>query len=226
MSIAGNLQRVRERLAEAERAAGRAQGTVRLVAVSKTWPASAVAEAAAAGQRDFGENRVQELEEKVPEGDSSWQWHLIGPLQKNKVRKALPLCTMIHSIDSLSLAERVDRIAGELGLRSRILLQVNVGEEDSKSGFSSGSARAALTGVLGLPHLEVVGLMTVPPFDPDPERVRPFFVELRELRDRLEVDAGCSLPELSMGMSHDFEVAVAEGATIVRVGSSIFGERG
>jgi pyridoxal phosphate enzyme (YggS family) len=225
MSIADNLTRVRVELAEAARAAGRDPDSVTLVAVSKTWPASDVAEAVAAGQRVFGENKVQEMLAKIPEAPAGLEWHLIGHLQSNKVRKVLPVCALIHSVDSLGLARDLSRVAGELGLIARVLLQVNVASDEAKFGFPVGVVKAAFAEILTLPYLEVRGLMTVPPFDEDLERVRPQFASLRRLREELEKDHCVSLPELSMGMSHDCRIAIEEGATMVRVGSAIFGRR-
>jgi pyridoxal phosphate enzyme (YggS family) len=225
MSIADNLNRVRAGIASSAAAAGRDAASVKLVAVSKTWPATDVAEAAAAGQRIFGENKVQELLAKAPGSPAGLEWHLIGHLQSNKVRKVLPVCAMIHSIDSLDLARDVSRIAGELGLVARVLLQVNVASDEAKFGFPVAVVRRDFPGIADLPHLEIAGLMTVPPFEEDLEKVRPHFASLRRLRDDLAQAHGVDLPELSMGMSHDFAVAIAEGATMVRVGSLIFGHR-
>lgn len=225
MTIAANLEHVRSEILAATQGAGRAPATVRVVAVSKTWPASDVAEAAAAGQTIFGENRVQELLPKIAESPAGLEWHLIGHLQSNKVRKVLPACALIHSVDSLELARDVSRIATELGLTPRILLQVNVANDDAKFGFPIGEVREAFPDIAALPGLDIRGLMTVPPFTEDPESVRPHFATLRRLRDDLEATHGLSLPELSMGMSHDFKVAIEEGATLVRIGSSIFGRR-
>lgn len=225
MSIAANLEEVRSEILAAARSAGRPADSVRLVAVSKTWPAADVAEAAAAGQRVFGENRVQELLPKIAESPAGLEWHLIGHLQSNKVRKVLPVCALIHSIDSLELARDVSRIAGELGMTAKVLLQVNVASDDAKFGFPVADVKEAFPEIAALPHLEARGLMTVPPFEQDPEAVRPHFDALRRLRDDLETSHGVSLPELSMGMSHDFKVAIEEGATLVRIGSSIFGRR-
>lgn len=225
MSIADNLARVRAELAEAATAAGRDPGSVTLVAVSKTWPASDVAEAVAAGQRVFGENKVQEMLAKIPEAPAGLEWHLIGHLQSNKVRKVLPHCALIHSIDSIDLARDVSRIAGDLGLVARVLLQVNVASDEAKFGFPVSVVKAVFAEILSLPHLEVRGLMTVPPFDEEPAAVRPHFAALRRLRDELAAQHGVGLPELSMGMSHDCRIAIEEGATMVRVGSAIFGRR-
>lgn len=225
MSIADNLARVRAELADAALAAGRDPGSVTLVAISKTWPASDVAEAAAAGQRLFGENKVQELLAKTAEAPAGLEWHLVGHLQSNKIRRLLPVCALIHSIDSAELARQVDRIAGELGIVARVLLQVNVASDEAKFGFPTETVRREYPAIAELSNLEVRGLMTVPPYDEEVEQVRPHFAALRRLRDELEETHGPSLPELSMGMSHDFRIAIEEGATIVRVGSSIFGRR-
>lgn len=225
MSIAENLKRVQNQIADAATKAGRTVDDVTLVAVSKTWPVSDIAEAVEAGQLVFGENKVQELLEKVPQMPEALEWHLIGHLQSNKTRKVLPLCGMIHSVDSVKLAQQIDRIAGELDLRPKVLLQVNVANDDAKFGFPVGVVKEEIEGLLELENLSIEGLMTVPAYQEDPEEVRPFFSRLRELRDELVDVSGCGLPVLSMGMSHDFSVAIEEGATHVRVGSSIFGAR-
>ena len=221
--IAGNLQAVRDRMAAACARAGRDPADVRLVAVSKTFPPEAVDEAIRAGADLFGENRVQEAAGKIPLCSSA-EWHLIGHLQGNKVRHALPLFTMIHSVDSVKLLEEIAKASDESGYRPGILLEVNVGGEASKFGFRSDDVAGALKAASSL-GVTVSGLMTVPPFRPDPEAVRPCFRALRDLRDRLRDETGFALPHLSMGMSHDFEIAIEEGATFVRVGSAIFGQR-
>jgi pyridoxal phosphate enzyme (YggS family) len=225
MSLADNLRTVLASIAAAATRAGREPGSVRLVAVTKTWPAETVREIVEAGQRALGENKVQELLGKVPELPAEVEWHLIGHLQQNKTRKILPHCALIHSIDSADLARQVSRLAGELGLTAKILLQVNVANDDAKFGFPVSEARASFGELIALPHLEIRGLMTVPPYDEDLEKVRPHFKRLRELRDELAAAHQCKLPELSMGMSHDFAIAIEEGATLVRIGSSIFGHR-
>lgn len=225
-TIAGRLAEIRERIARAEAASGRPAGSVSLVAVSKNFPPEAVAEAAAAGQALFGENRVQEAAGKIPALPPELSWHLIGHLQSNKARKALPLFGMIESVDSLDLARHLDRVAGDLGLAPRILLQVNVADDGAKFGFSVSTVRESMPELLGLRHLRVTGLMTIPAFTDDPAEARPAFARLRETRDALASECGATLPELSMGMSHDFEIAVEEGATLVRVGTAIFGGRG
>lgn len=225
MSIAENLQQIQERIADAANRSGRSPDEVALVAVSKTWPVGPIREAYDAGQRIFGENKVQEIEEKVGPLPADIEWHLIGHLQKNKVRKVLPHCASIHSIDSFALAERVGRIGGEEGLVPKVLLQVNVANDDAKFGFPAKVLKETFAEILQIENLEVSGLMTVPSYEADPEKVRPYFAKLCELRDDMIAEHDCSLPELSMGMSHDFEVAIEEGSTMVRVGSAIFGQR-
>jgi pyridoxal phosphate enzyme (YggS family) len=224
-SILDRLVSVRERLKAAAEAAGRDPSSVELVAVSKTQPAESVREAFEAGQVIFGENRVQELLAKAPLLPAKLRWHLIGHLQKNKIRKVLPVTELIHGVDSLDLARDIDRIAGELGLFPRVLLEVNVSGESSKFGFPPDRVPAEIDALLALPRVQVEGLMTIAPYVENPEEVRPVFRDLRLLRDELAERTGTPLPVLSMGMSGDFEVAIAEGATLVRVGTSIFGER-
>lgn len=222
---AAHLAAVREAIADAATAAGRDPSTVRLVAVSKTHPAAAVTAAAAAGQRVFGESRVQEAREKIPAGPPGLDWHFIGHLQKNKVRQALPLFGFFHSIDSTPLALAIDRVAGETGQAVEGLLEVNVSGEETKYGFTPAQLRTEFPALAKLPNLRIRGLMTMAPYSDNPEDARPVFRALRELRDELQNAHGCPLPELSMGMSGDFVPAIAEGATLVRIGSSIFGTR-
>jgi len=224
-TIAENLAMIRGRIGAAAQRAGRDSSAVELVAVSKTHPSEVIREAAEEGQVLFGENRVQEALVKIPSLPGRLRWHLIGHLQSNKVRKALPLFELIHGVDSLELARDIDRIAGELGLHPRVLLEVNVSGEGSKHGFDPEVLERELDGLLSLPRVQVEGFMTMAPLAAEAEASRPFFVALRELRDRLAARAGIPLPVLSMGMSGDFEVAVEEGATLVRVGSAIFGNR-
>ena len=221
--ISENLEIVKRNLRKAAEKAGREPSEVELLAVSKTWPPEIVGEAAAAGQSLFGENKVQEILAKAPVLPSHLRWHFIGHLQKNKIRKVLPLAEAVHSIDSVELATQVDRIAAELGLHPKVYLQVNIADDGAKYGFTADDCARALDSLLELPRLEIIGLMTIPAFDPDPEKTRPHFAALRKLRDRLSETV--PLPGLSMGMSHDYEVAIEEGATIVRVGSQIFGKR-
>jgi len=223
-TIRDRLERVRARMAAAALRSGRPADAVRLVAVSKTMSPEAVREAVAAGVRMLGENRVQEAREKIAACPGLAAWHLIGHLQSNKAKLAVGLFDLIQSLDSLHLAEELDRQGRALGKRVRCLVQVNVGEEAQKSGADEAEVRPLLTRAASLPHLAVEGLMAIPPFLPDPEAVRPFFRRLRLLRDRLTTE-GFPLAELSMGMTHDFEVAIEEGATMVRVGTAIFGTR-
>jgi len=204
---------------------GRQVSDIRLVAVSKTYPPSVIREAWEAGQRVFGENRVQDALPKIQELPAETEWHFIGHLQSNKIRKALPAFELIHGVDNLELAIQINRIAGEMGLTASVLLETNVSGEASKFGFSPDALRQNLEDLLSLPNLCVKGLMTMAPYSEDPEKARPVFSALRKLRDELASKTQYPLPELSMGMSGDFEVAIEEGATIVRIGSSIFGHR-
>ncbi len=229
MSIAENLARVRERVAAAAKRAGRSESGVALMAVCKTFPADAIREAYAAGQRLFGENRVQEFGEKAPKvADlAGLEMHLIGHLQSNKASKAAELFQAVDSVDSLKLAERLNAAAEKLGKKLPALIEVNVGGEEAKSGVGASVDEIApiLSATPTLANLEFRGLMTVPPFTDDPEGARPYFRKLRELRDQVAKHQGIRLDVLSMGMSHDFEVAIEEGSTCVRVGTAIFGVR-
>jgi pyridoxal phosphate enzyme (YggS family) len=224
-NIAANLNRVKNEIAQAAQVSGRNVTDIELIAVTKTHPAEIVREAVGAGQTLFGESKVQEARVKIPLLPSNLRWHFIGHLQKNKVRHALPLFEMIHSVDSVDLAQAIDRIADENGLHPRILLQINVAGEGSKFGFKAKTLRAELESLLMLPRLSIEGLMCIPPLADEAETSRKYFVELRELRDALEQEFQVKLPQLSMGMTNDYKVAVEEGATLVRVGTAIFGER-
>ena len=224
-SVAENLERVREQIARAAAKANRSVDDVELVAVSKTHEAEKVREAVEAGQTLFGESRVQEARVKIPDLPSNLRWHFVGHLQKNKIRHALPLFELFHSIDSLALASDINRIADEEGLHPRVLLEVNVAGEGSKIGFSPDSLRAEMEALLKLPRLTIEGLMTIPPVAPEAEASRQYFVALRELRDQFATQFRIALPQLSMGMSGDYPVAIEEGATMVRVGTAIFGKR-
>lgn len=224
--IATQLQKIRARIAAAEARAGRAPGSVTLLAVSKTFPAQDVAAAYAAGQRLFGENRLQEAMEKMPALPADCAWHLIGPLQRNKVRKALEQgLALIEAVDSLKLAATISRIAGELDVSAPILLEVNIDGEATKHGFTPAELRERWADLTALPHLEIRGLMCIPAPVEEPEAARPAFAALRSLAESLRAIGPLPLPILSMGMSHDFEIAIEEGATHVRVGSAIFGRR-
>ena len=226
--ITASLQAVRQRLARAVERAGRLPSSVRLVAVSKTRPAEDVRAAFDAGQAEFGENRVQEALEKIAAtSDIPIAWHLVGHLQSNKARRAAGAFPWIHSIDGVDLLKRVDAAAEEAGRRPALLVQVDLAGEPTKHGAPADAWLPLFEAASACRAARVAGLMLLPPFTPDPEDARPYFRRLRDLRDEL---AGRGVPpgmlrELSMGMSHDFEVAVEEGATLVRVGAAIFGER-
>src|SRR6266849_9466941 len=202
--IAENLERAHEQIAQA---------------------AAKVREAIEAGQTLFGESRVQEARVKIPELPSNLRWHFVGHLQKNKIRHALPLFELIHSVDSLALAQDMNRVAEEEGSHPRVLLEVNMAGEGSKFGFKPENLREQMETLLALGRLSILGVMTIPPLAPEAEASRQYFVQLRELRDRLQTEFHVDLAQLSMGMTKDFPIAVEEGATLVRVGTAIFGER-
>ena len=223
--IAAKLEAVRGRIAAACARAGRAPETVRLLAVSKTHGPDAVRAAAAAGQRLFAENRVQEAAAKIPECPGRLEWHLIGHLQGNKAAAAARLFDWVHSVDSAKLLETLDRHAGEAGRTLPVLVQVNVSGERSKSGLAPAAVPEVLALANRLRNVPVRGVAVVPPLAEDPEKSRPSFRKLRELRDGWVTELDAELPELSMGMTHDLEVAIGEGATFVRVGTGIFGAR-
>ncbi len=227
MSIADNFNSVMDRIEYAARRAGRDPGSVRLVAVSKTKPAEAVMEAMKAGQRIFGENYVQELTTKAGQVAGPVEWHFIGSLQSNKVKYIAGLVTLVHSVDRLSLAEEIDKQWGKLDKTCDVLVEVNVSGEKSKTGTATSEAVRLVSDIARLPHLRIKGLMTMPPFFDEPESARPYFRELRELAEKIASEGipNVEMKELSMGMSGDFEVAIEEGATLVRVGSAIFGYR-
>lgn len=225
--IADNLAEVKSRIEAAARRAGRDPGAVRLVAVGKTLPLERLREAVAAGQRLFGENYLQEAQPKIAALGDEVSWHFIGGLQTKKAKGVVGLFELIHSVDRLKLAQSLEQAAARLGRVQDILIQVNLAGEASKSGAAPEDAAALLAEISKFAHLRIRGLMTMPPWFADPAGVRPYFRALRELRDNLLnlhlVES--SLPELSMGMTGDFEAAVEEGATLVRVGTAIFGER-
>lgn len=226
--IKGRLTRVREQIARAAERAGRKPEEITLIAVSKTFDATTVQRAADAGALDLGENRVQEAVEKTPLVKAeNLRWHLIGHLQSNKARLAVKTFDVIHTVDSQEIAARLDRIAREEGRRLDVLIQVDLAHEATKSGADEAELPGIVEALDEARNLRLVGLMVLPPFFEDAERVRPYFKRLRELRDELNRGRADDrrLSELSMGMSHDFEIAVEEGATMVRVGSAIFGER-
>jgi|YNPNPStandDraft_1061719.scaffolds.fasta_scaffold00028_11 pyridoxal phosphate enzyme (YggS family) len=224
--IARNLEDIRRRLAAAAERAGRDPQEVRLVAVTKTVDLGRLKEAVAYGQTHFGENYLQEAKAKITALGEGLTWHFIGHLQSNKAKAAVEFFHLIHSVDRLKLAQALEEAAARRGKVQDILLQVNLAGEKTKSGAAVGDVPDLLKEIRKMPHLRVLGLMILPPWLPDPEKVRPYFRALRELRDKLREDGVAGeLPELSMGMSGDFEVAVEEGATLVRIGTAIFGER-
>jgi len=227
-TIAANLQSVRSRIDAAARRAGRDPSDVQLIAVSKTFGADHVRAAWAAGQRDFGENKVQEALQKIGEtADMEIRWHLIGHLQSNKAKKAVVPFACIHSVDSVDLLRKMDAAAREQEASPDVLVQIDLAGEATKFGAGAGEARRILDAALEARAVRVAGLMLIPPWNEDQEQTRPWFVRLRELRDawRGEGVRPDALRHLSMGMSHDFEAAIEEGATLVRVGTAIFGKR-
>ena len=223
------LAHVRAQIEAATLKCGRLPHEVTLIAISKTHPAALIRTAIGLGATDIGENRVQEAEQKINEvGRSAARWHLVGHLQANKARRAVQLFDVIHSLDSLELARRLNRLCEEEDRENlQVLVQVDLGHEETKSGIDEGELTELVTELKSLERLQLVGLMTLPPFFDDPEQSRPFFRRLRELRDELAVQGafGDRKGELSMGMTNDFEVAIEEGATMVRIGTAIFGQR-
>ena len=227
-TISQNISSVLERIADAAQASGRASGDIMLLAISKTKPVELIEEAAQAGQVHFGENRIQESREKIPQLREGLVWHMVGHLQSNKAKYCPDIFDWVHSIDSVPLAREIARRYRDAGKVCKALAQVSVSGEEVKHGCDPTETREILTTLLEEKGTEPVGLMTMPPYDPDPEASRPWFRALRQLRDELmntELPEN-SLKELSMGMTGDFEVAIEEGATIVRVGTAIFGSRG
>ncbi|MEE4608723.1 MAG: YggS family pyridoxal phosphate-dependent enzyme [Desulfobacteraceae bacterium] len=228
MTIADNIAAVRARMARAARRSGRNPAEVALVAVSKTHPAGMVRQAWQAGVDTVGENYIQEAREKIAAlADCPLSWHFIGHLQSNKAKYAADLFDLIHGVDSLKLAREIDKQAAKIGKRQPVLIQVNISGEATKSGTTEADALALVREAGRLEHVQVRGLMTMPPFFDQPERARPYFAVLRRLRDRIRTEevAGVDMAELSMGMTGDFEVAIEEGATLVRIGTAIFGPR-
>jgi PLP dependent protein len=225
-AIAANFARVRERVASAAERAGRRADEITIVAVSKTFPAEAIRAAYDAGLRHFGENRVQEWESKRPAvAQLDATWHLIGHLQSNKSRRAAYLFHRVDSVDDLELAKRLDAAAAAEGKNLPVLIEVHLGGEETKTGVAESDLPSLAASIAPFAHVDLLGLMTIPPFFDEPARVRPYFRKLRELRDDVSRRLGRKLPVLSMGMTHDFEIAIEEGATEIRVGTAIFGDR-
>lgn len=225
MTFAENLAAIRERISAACGRAGRDPSTVTLLAVSKSHPPEAINEAVAAGQMSFGENKIQEARVKIPLSPAKARWQFIGHLQSNKVRDAVALFEMIQGVDSLDIAAEIAKRAEQAAKTVPILLEVNVAGEGSKFGYQPAQMLAELPRLNALPRIEIHGLMAIPPYTPVPEKARPHFQKLRELKLQAEQVLGAPLPHLSMGMSGDFEIAIEEGATMVRIGTALFGER-
>jgi hypothetical protein len=226
MDLESNLAQIQQRIAAACARAGRDPASVALMAVTKTHLPETVAEAARLGLMLFGENKVQEAKAKIPLCPGRLRWHMIGHLQTNKCRNAVELFEMVQSVDSLHLAEELNKRAEQFGKTLPILLEVNIVGEASKFGYPPDKLLAQLDQLNLLPRLEIHGLMTIPPWSPLPERARPVFRKLREVKSECEQILGAPLPQLSMGMTGDFEVAIEEGSTMVRIGTALFGERG
>jgi hypothetical protein len=225
MDLAANIKSVQERIAAACDRAGRDSASVTLVAVTKGQPPEVVAEGARCGLTLFGENKVQEAKAKIPLCSNRLRWHMIGHLQTNKCRDAAALFEMVQSVDNLHVAEELNKRAAQLSRTLPVLLEINVAGEASKFGYAPERMLGELNELNDFPRLEIHGLMAIPPWGPNPEKTRPMFQFLRELKTRAEQKLGAPLPQLSMGMSGDFEVAIEEGATMVRVGTALFGER-
>jgi pyridoxal phosphate enzyme (YggS family) len=225
MGLAENLEQIEKRIHAACERAGRTRDSVILLAVSKTHPPETIREAVDLGLAFFGENKIQEAKAKIPNSPGKARWHFIGHLQSNKCRDAVELFELIQGVDSLAIAQEINKRAEQLSKTMPILLEVNVAGEGSKFGYKPAQMLAELAALNALPRLEIHGLMAIPPYTPAPEKARPYFQKLRELKQQTEAVLGAPLPHLSMGMSGDFEVAIEEGATIVRIGTALFGER-
>ena len=225
MSLAENLDLIRQRIRAACARVGRDEKSVTLLAVSKTHPPETIREAVDCGQLLFGENKIQEAKAKIPLCPGKARWHFIGHLQSNKVRDAVEMFEMIQGVDSLAIAKEISKRAEQSAKTMPVLIEVNVAGEASKFGYAPEKLLAEFNELNVLPRIEVHGLMAIPPFTPVPEKARPYFQKLRQLKERAEAVLGAPLTHLSMGMSGDFEVAIEEGATLVRVGTALFGER-
>ena len=225
MGLAENLEQIEKRVHAACERAGRNRDSVMLLAVSKTHPPETIRQAVDLGLTFFGENKIQEAKAKIPNCPGKARWHFIGHLQSNKCRDAVELFELIQGVDSLAIAQEINKRAEQLSKTMPILLEVNVAGEGSKFGYKPEQMLAELAALNALPRLEIHGLMAIPPYTPVPEKARPYFQKLRELKQQAEAVLGAPLPHLSMGMSGDFEVAIEEGATIVRIGTALFGER-
>ena len=225
MSLAENLEKIQQRIRGACERSGRDAASVMLLAVSKSHPPESIQAAVDGGQLFFGENKIQEAKAKIPLCPSKARWHFIGHLQSNKVRDAVELFEMIQGVDSLAIAQEINRRAEQAAKTVPLLLEVNVAGEASKFGYAPERLLAELKTLDALPRIEVHGLMAIPPYTPVPEKARPYFQRLRQIKADCEQKLGAPLPQLSMGMSGDFEVAIEEGSTMVRIGTALFGER-
>jgi pyridoxal phosphate enzyme (YggS family) len=225
VSLADNLDSIQQRITSACERAGRTRDSVTLLAVTKTHPPETIREAVNIGLTYFGENKIQEAKAKIPNCPGKARWHFIGHLQSNKCRDAVELFEMIQGVDSLAIAQEINKRAEQAAKTMPILLEINVAGEGSKFGYQPEQMLADLKAINALPRLEIHGLMAIPPYTPLPEKARPYFQKLRELKQQAEAVLGAPLTHLSMGMSGDFEVAIEEGATIVRIGTALFGER-
>lgn len=225
MGLAENLEQIEQRIHAACKRVGRTRDSVTLLAVTKTHPPETIREAVNLGLIFFGENKIQEAKAKIPNCPGKARWHFIGHLQSNKCRDAVELFEMIQGVDSLAIAQEINKRAEQAARTMPILLEINVAGEGSKFGYQPEQMLAELEAINALPRLEIHGLMAIPPFTPLPEKARPYFQKLRGLKDQAEAVLGAPLPHLSMGMSGDFEVAIEEGSTMVRVGTALFGER-
>lgn len=225
MSLTDNLAVIQSRIRTACERSGRDTNSVLLLAVSKTHPPETIRAATDLGLTHFGENKIQEAKAKIPQAPGKARWHFIGHLQSNKCRDAVELFEMIQGVDSLAIAQEINKRAEQLSKTMPILLEINVAGEGSKFGYQPEQLLAELDQLNALPRLEIHGLMAIPPYTPEPEKARPYFRKLRDLKQQAEAKLGAPLPHLSMGMSGDFEAAIEEGATIIRIGTALFGER-
>ena len=222
--VESNLAKIRREISSLVRRLGRPVDSVQLLAVSKTFPIAPIQQAVAAGQRAFGENRIQEAEEKVPQF-SGLEWHLIGPIQSNKARRAVQIFDVVQTLDRARIINRIGRFCDEESKDLKVYLQINVGAEAQKHGAREAEAATLVDLIDSFPRLQLLGLMCIPPYDPDPEAGRVYYSRMRELLEQLNQGRSTSLAGLSMGMSHDYRVAIEEGSTLVRVGTAIFGRR-
>jgi pyridoxal phosphate enzyme (YggS family) len=220
-----NYNQILQKITNAAQHANRPPSEIQLIAATKTIPIQQLKETHQLGLKTFGENRIQELKHKAPQLPPDIQWHFIGPLQTNKVRDAIKYTTLIHSLDRIELANEIEKRAAAISKIQKVLLEINIAAESSKHGCPPNQAIDLIRHINQMKHLEIHGLMTVAPYHQNPERTRPYFTQMRQLRDQIQQQTGYILPELSMGMSHDYEIAIQEGATMIRIGTALFGTR-